>query len=1052
MKQKLEIEQTKTSIKFFFEFSPAFKPIKLNLLNNHSKLDCKILKDDSRYSCEVSYNSIFKIFTDKLNFKIDGIHTIKNKPIKKSIFLGNFKESKYTHFERITQTDRELYPYMTIKNNLAVSITKIVLGKPSKIKVNINVTIQDILCKVGSIILIGDIKTYSNKAKHISIILKGRKSRDVLEEKLPTTLIRDKYGNFHHTFNKEVFFSNFELKEDTYDLFFGFTLPGFTHKIERRIGNTPYRIRKQVKTLKIIHDYITFINPYFTFKGRNISFTVEKVHRDIYSYYEKLRHKKHYADVWLVGEQPFKAQDTGFHFFKYMRKNHPHKKVYYVIDFNSVEYANVKGLGNVIDYRSKEHFKILSQTTHLIASHHTYYLLPLTHPDFQNHIKAKKVFIQHGVFGTKNISNLYAKTAIDFDTDMFLVSSEKEKRFATDDLHFLDDEVKVTGLSRFDALFTKDMPIKRQILVIPTWRDWLQNYDAFIISEYYERYKSLLESKSLKALCKQNNLELVFCLHPNMQKFIDLFDLEGVTVISQGEVNVQHLLKESILMITDYSSVGFDFSFLEKPVIYYQFDTKRFLGKLPSHLDIDEDLPGDIVKNEKAILAKLKEYIDRNFKMTEENYRKSSIFLKYKDTNNNQRIKEEIEKFDVKKHPYDKFIKSEMYLMTYAKFRKSKYYFTIMQTLYKVMKLLPMKERVVFESGLGVQYADAPRYIFEELLKQHPNREYIWIHHSKIYNMPKNVKIIERLSWQYYYYLATSKYWVNNQNFPYYITKRKSGIYLQTWHGTPLKKMLFDIENIQGRDDDYTERVEQAKNQWSYLLSQSPYATEKFRSAFKYDGEILELGYSRNDILINHANDTNYISKIKNNLSLPEGKKIILYAPTFRDNAKKVGNKFTMPLKIDFDTYIAEVPSDHILLLRLHVLVKENIKIPEKYKERIMDVSDYADIQELYLVSDMLITDYSSVFFDYANLQKPILFYAYDLIEYRDKLRGFYMDYNEELPGSIIDTEKKLYHTINQINNYKVAYSEKYSLFRQKYLPKDDGKSTQRIIEHVFKF
>ena len=1052
MKQKLEIQQTDTSIKFFFEFSPAFKPIKLNLLNNNSKLDFKIIKNASHYTCEIPYNSVFDTFTDKLNFKIDGIHTVKNKQVNKSIFLGNFKETKYTHFERVTHNSKELYPYVTLKNNLAISISKTELGKPSKIKVNLKVTMQDLICKEGSIVLIGDIKTYSNKAKQISIILKGRKSRDILEEKLPTKFSRDKYGNFHHTFNKEIFFSNFELKEDTYDLFLGFSLPGFTHKIERRIGNTPYRIRKQVKTLKIVHDDITFINPYFTFKGKNISFTIEKVHPDVYEYYEKLRHKKQDTNVWLIGEQPFKAQDTGFHFFKYMRENHPHKKVYYVIDFNSVEYSNVKDLGNVINYRSKEHFKILSQTTHLIASHHTYYLLPLTHPDFQNNIKAKKVFIQHGVFGTKNISNLYAKTVSDFDADMFLVSSEKEKRFATDDLHFLDDEVKVTGLSRFDALFTKDMPIKRQILVIPTWRDWLQNYDAFIISEYYARYKSLLESKPLKALCKQNNLELIFCLHPNMQKFVDLFDLDDVTVISQGEVNVQHLLKESILMITDYSSVGFDFSFLEKPVIYYQFDTKRFLGKLPSHLDIDEDLPGDIVKSENAILDKLKDYIDRDFKMTEENYRKSSEFIKYRDTNNNQRIKEAIEQFDIKKHTFDKFIKSEAYLMTYAKFRKSKYYFPIMQKLYKVMKLLPMKERVVFESGLGVQYADAPRYIFEQLLEQYPNREYIWIKNSKIYNMPKNVKIIERLSWQYYYYLATSKYWVNNQNFPYYITKRKSGIYLQTWHGTPLKKMLFDIENVQGREEGYIERVEQAKNQWSYLLSQSPYATEKFRSAFKYDGEILELGYSRNDILINHANDANYISKIKINLNLPQDKKIILYAPTFRDNAKKIGNKFTMPLQINFDKYMESVPEGYILLLRLHVLVKENTRIPEKYKERIVDVSDYSDIQELYLISDMLITDYSSVFFDYANLERPILFYAYDLEEYRDNLRGFYMDYDEELPGPIIDTENKLYHAINQIDNYKVAYSEKYTFFRQKYLPKDDGKATQRIIKHVFKF
>ena len=1052
MKRKLEIQQNDVSIKFIFQFSKTFKPLKLRLTNQNNSLLYDISYEKKHYICEIPYGSFIDTFNDKINFKIDGIHTTKNKKIKKSIFLGNFKESKYSYFKRIVQSNKEFYPYMTLNNNLAMLISNFEEDTPTSLKVNIKINIQDIISKEGSIVFQGDVATHSNRVNAISVVLKGRKSRDIIEDSISFKTTRDTHGNFNHTFSKEIFFSNFELQEDTYDLFFGFEIPGFIQKVERRIGSTPYHIRKRITTLQIKHDNITFINPYFTFKGKNVSFTVEKVNRDIYTYYEGLRQKYKNDSVWLVGEQPFKAQDTGFHFFKYMRENFPEKKVFYVIEFDSLEYKNIKDLGNVIEYRSKKHFEILSQATHLIASHHPYYLLPLTHPNFQKNIKAKKIFIQHGVFGTKNISNLYAKTVDDFNVDMFLVSSKKEKKYAIDDLHYLNDEVKITGLSRFDTLFANDVPVKPQILIIPTWRDWLQNYDAFIISEYYARYKSLLESTKLKKLCNENNLDIIFCLHPNMQKFVDLFNLQGVTVISQGEVDVQHLLKESILMITDYSSVGFDFSFLEKPVIYYQFDTKRFLGKLPSHLDINEDLPGDIVRSENTLFEKLEQYISNNFKMSKINHNKAIQYLAYKDINNNLRIKETIEKFEVKIHPIDKIIKSEAFQVKYAAFRKSKYYFPAMQKLYKFMKLLPMKNQVVFESGTGVQYADAPRYIFEQLLEQYPDKKYIWIKNSKIYNMPNNVIIIERLSWQYYYYLATSKYWVNNQNFPYYITRRKAGVYLQTWHGTPLKKMLFDIENIQGRDDGYIERVEQAKNQWTYLLSQSPYATEKFRSAFQYDGEVLELGYSRNDILVNHQNDTNYINKIKNNLSLPKNKKIILYAPTFRDNAKKVGNKFTMNLKIDFKKFISEVSDEYILLLRLHVLVKQNTKELEKYKDRIIDVSEYSDIQELYLVSDMLITDYSSVFFDYANLKKPILFYAYDLEEYRDDLRGFYMNYDEEVPGPILKTEKQLYHAINNIDNYVLAYQNKYTNFIRKYLPKDDGSATSRIIRKVFDF
>jgi len=1083
MKKKVEIVQTDTRIKFIFNFSSSFKPRTIVLINDDRCLEVDIKRRGASYICEIPYALIVDNFSKKINFKIFGKQTIKDKErvhlnlenkkwtdvnqkltlsdymyqleqfsftsiLDKTIYLGKFKDTKFSNFKLVMYEGLLLYPYLTLENSLAMVIQQLEKNKSPNIKLNLKVNLKDLTFRRGSIVLEGSVQAYSNKASKIFVLLKGRNNRKVLSEVLKSREVHRKNGNFNYFFKHEIFFSNFDLDEDTYDLFFGFEIEGFEELVEVRVGNPGYFVRQKAKVFEIVHDDITFINPYFTFKGKNISFTVEKVAKDIYEDYQKIKNKKKKKSLWLVGEQPFKAQDTGYNFFKYMRENFPKKEVYYVIDFDSLEYQNVKDLGNLVNYRSKEHFEILAKTTHLIASHNPYYLLPLTHTEFQNEIKAKKIFIQHGVFGTKNIANIYGKSVDNFNVDMFVVSSHKEKKFATDDLGYLDDEVKVTGLSRFDTLFAKDLELKRQVLIIPTWRDWLGNYDAFITSDYYFRYKSLLESTKLNSLCKENSLEIIFCLHPNMQKFVDAFDLEGITVISQGEVNVQQLLKESMLMITDYSSVAFDFSFLEKPVIYYQFDTERFLGKYPSHLDINEDLPGDIVRNEEDILDRLQLYIDNNFTMTEENLLKSQQFLKYKDTNNNKRIKEEIEKFEVKYHFLDSILKNEFGQLVLRKLRKSKHYFPFMKKLYKVMKLLPMKKRVVFESGLGLQYADAPRYIFEELLKKYPKQEYIWVQNGKIYNLPNNCKVVERLSFKYYYYLATSKYWVNNQNFPFYITRRKNGVYLQTWHGTPIKKMLFDLENIHGRDDGYVDRVTKAKSQWSYLLSQSPYATEKLRSAFKYDGEVLELGYPRNDILVKEENNQEYIHKIKRNLNIPKDKKVILYAPTFRDNSEKKGNKFNMNLAIDFDKFMEKVSEDYILLLRVHVLVKQNIVLKDKQKSRIIDVSSFSDIQELYLVSDMLVTDYSSVFFDYANLNRPIIFYAYDLESYRDDLRGFYLNYDKDLPGPVVKTEEELYLAIESVKHAKIDYSK----FRKTYLPKDDGNATNRIIDKIFNF
>src|SRR5699024_1877977 len=123
-------------------------------------------------------------------------------------------------------------------------------------------------------------------------------------------------------------------------------------------------------------------------------------------------------------------------------------------------------------------------------------------------IKAKKVFIQHGVLGTKNLEHFYAKSSPSFSTDLFLVSSDFEKSIVVNDFDYSSDEVVVTGLSRFDSLLKKDIQTKRQVLIIPTWREWLVREDVFLDSEYYERYSELVHSKQLHQLAENNNFEI----------------------------------------------------------------------------------------------------------------------------------------------------------------------------------------------------------------------------------------------------------------------------------------------------------------------------------------------------------------------------------------------------------------------------------------------------------------------------------------------------------------------------------------------------------------
>lgn len=167
-------------------------------------------------------------------------------------------------------------------------------------------------------------------------------------------------------------------------------------------------------------------------------------------------------------------------------------------------------------------------------------------------------------------------------------------------------------------------------------------------------------------------------------------------------------------------------------------------------------------------------------------------------------------------------------------------YFPMMKIVYRVLKnLIPSKDNLIlFESGLGKQISDSPKAIYDEVVKRKLPYQKVWIYNGNVEFSDPNTKVVKRLSLKYYYYLARSKYWVNNQNFPTYIEKPEQTIYIQTWHGTPLKRMLHDNEYFKLYKKEYVEKVSKAIGNWDYLISPSPYATKQFQSAFKYKKSI----------------------------------------------------------------------------------------------------------------------------------------------------------------------------------------------------------------------
>lgn len=348
---------------------------------------------------------------------------------------------------------------------------------------------------------------------------------------------------------------------------------------------------------------------------------------------------------------------------------------------------------------------------------------------------------------------------------------------------------------------------------------------------------------------------------------------------------------------------------------------------------------------------------------------------------------------------------------------------------------------VIFESYMGRKYSCSPRAMFEAMCAKEEYRDYkkVWMFTDpEKYQWLKkypNTILVKYRSEEYYKYYAQAGVWITNYLLSYGIEKRSEQIYVQTWHGTPLKKIGCDVPRLElsKKERERTCREYEREGQMiDYMPSPSPFYTEKVKSAFRLgeQAKILETGYPRNDDLF-HASDEK-IRKMKEELHLPLDKKVILYAPTWRQKQHVAGEGFTYELGIDFDRLKERLGDKAVILFRTHYFISNSFDF-SGYGDFIIDVSSYDEINDLYLVSDLLITDYSSVFFDYANLEKPILFYMYDYEEYREEMKDF--DFEMDLlPGPVVKETKDISEEIETLlNGFSVG--ETYKRFNCMFNP-----------------
>jgi CDP-glycerol glycerophosphotransferase len=366
---------------------------------------------------------------------------------------------------------------------------------------------------------------------------------------------------------------------------------------------------------------------------------------------------------------------------------------------------------------------------------------------------------------------------------------------------------------------------------------------------------------------------------------------------------------------------------------------------------------------------------------------------------------------------------------------------------YEALRTRPLRDTVLYDTFSGRQFSDSPRAVFEELVRREAPLEHLWVVRDQQVALPPDARAVAVNSGEWYEALATSRFVVANSHQSPWFRRREGQVLVQTWHGTPLKRIAHDIEAVQFADSRYLEKVAEESPNWSFLISPNSFSTPILRRAFRLTGELLESGYPRNDLL--RAPDADErAARVRERLGLPEGRKVVLYAPTWRDDQFYGQGRYKFDFRIDLGHAADTLGDNHVLLVRKHPNIVDSV--PGAGDGFVFDVSGYPEVAELFLIADVLVTDYSSLMFDFASTGRPMLFFTYDLDHYRDDLRGFYFDFEAQAPGPLLGTSAELVEAIRDVDRVAADYAEPYAAFRRDFCDFDDGKASARVIERMF--
>lgn len=547
-----------------------------------------------------------------------------------------------------------LAPFLTDNNGLSL-----VMNKPDSVKVEkLNIRLKVVRFKMKRQNLSGSVVLSMQNlrgAKIKGLVLKYRSNTDPIEYFFPVSEIVSvgpiRVVNFKIDISKVKlenyywdFYFQMEYEEDDYLL----RLRNPLSFVKRTINKESFKQSYQYQNGYWVYPYITAVNTLaliYKEKGEHESFLFKVKEKLAYAFYILLKWYFDKKSIWIAFEKfSDSAQDNGFYFFKYCYNQPDAQNVYYIIKESSADYENVVHMKDkLLHFMSFKYLIYLYAAKVLISSEakgHAYDIRAqkgLMKKILKN---KRQVFLQHGVLGLKKVDQIYRKTSKNA-VDLFVVSSEYEKQLVKNNFGYEEDEIILTGLSRWDALIDKSSN-NSSVLLMPTWRSWMDDLpeEKFIQSDYYKQYVSLLNSSLMSDLLEKYNMELNFFIHPKFKAYIEKFntDNERIKIYQYGEEKVNQLLMKSCMLITDYSSVAWDMYYQHKPIIFYQFDLDDYMKYQGSYMNMDTDLFGDRAFTVNSLLALMKKYAESNFQEEEKYAKLRKKYLTYTDRNNSNRI------------------------------------------------------------------------------------------------------------------------------------------------------------------------------------------------------------------------------------------------------------------------------------------------------------------------------------------------------------------------------------------------------------------------------